>query len=238
MAHRYDLVFLDCDSTLSAIEGIDALAARRGVDVAELTARAMAGELALEDVYRERLHAIRPTQDDLEWVAMRYRDEVVPMARETVTALQEDGVEVHVISGGLLYPVRDFSMWLGIPATQVHAVPLTPPTEELLAGGAAVLEAAWAEAIAAACAHPLARNGGKPEIIEAIARKAAVPRERILLAGDGASDLEAEPQVGLFVGFGGVANRELVRKGAGAWIAGPDLQPLQTLVLATEPRNC
>jgi phosphoserine phosphatase len=232
VAHRYDLVFLDCDSTLSAIEGIDALAARRGVDVAELTARAMAGELALEDVYRQRLDLIRPSVEDLEWVAMRYREEVVPKVRETVAALQADGVEVHVISGGLLLPVRDFSMWLGIPAIQVHAVPLTPPTAEVLAGDPVAVDAAWDESIAIACAHPLARNGGKPEIIEALAAEAGVPRARVLLAGDGASDLEAQSQVGLFVGFGGVANRELVRKGSGAWIAGPDLQPLQTLVLA------
>ena len=33
----YDLVFFDCDSTLSSIEGIDELASRAGVDVSELT---------------------------------------------------------------------------------------------------------------------------------------------------------------------------------------------------------
>ena len=37
-----DVVFFDCDSTLSTIEGVDELARRRGVDVARLTADAMA----------------------------------------------------------------------------------------------------------------------------------------------------------------------------------------------------
>lgn len=231
MAQRYELVFLDCDSTLSTIEGIDALAARRGIDVSELTARAMAGEIPLDAVYGERLDRIRPTAEDLEWLAGRYREDVVPGARAAVSALQAAGVEVHVLSGGLLYPVRDFAMWLGVPATQVHAVPFTPPPGKLAGEDSAAAEAAWKEAVRASCEHPLARNGGKPQIIEAVAGKACVAREARMLVGDGASDLEAENAVGLFVGFGGVVERPAVREGAGAWLPGPGLEGLEALVL-------
>lgn len=226
----FDLVFLDCDSTLSAVEGIDELALRRGIDVAELTARAMAGELPLEDVYGERLRRIRPTADDLEWLAGRYREAEVPGVRAAVKALQAAGVEVHVLSGGLLRPVRDFAMGLGVPAPQVHAVPFTPPALPADAEGKEA-SAAWEAAVEAACAHPLARNGGKPELIETVAAAAGVAPERRLLLGDGASDLEAAGTVGLFVGFGGVAEREAVRAGAGAWLPGPSLEPLIELVL-------
>ena len=49
----FGTVVFDCDSTLSTIEGIDELCGIVGVaagDVAELTTRAMAGELALRAV--------------------------------------------------------------------------------------------------------------------------------------------------------------------------------------------
>ena len=234
----FDLVFLDCDSTLSAIEGIDELATRRGIDVSQLTARAMAGELTLDEVYGERLRRIRPTAADLEWVAGRYREAEVPGVRAAIRALQAAEVEVHVLSGGLLRPVRDFAMGLGIPAKQVHAVPFTPPEPgaagTATAGPAAAGDAAWNAAVEAACAHPLARNGGKPEFIEAVATSLGVPRARRLLVGDGAADLEAGETVGLFVGFGGVAERPAVRAGAGAWLPGPSLEPLVALVLGPQ----
>jgi len=55
-APPYGTIAFDCDSTLSTIEGIDELAALIGVgvdgaEIAALTERAMAGEIALEEVY-------------------------------------------------------------------------------------------------------------------------------------------------------------------------------------------
>src|SRR5450756_814401 len=61
---RFNSVVFDVDSTLSGIEGIDWLAALRGADVeawsAELPARALKGELPIEAVYGERMHAVKP----------------------------------------------------------------------------------------------------------------------------------------------------------------------------------
>ena len=65
----YGTVVFDCDSTLSTIEGIDELCDIVGVeaaDVAELTTRAMAGELPLEEVYARRLELLRPDAAALE----------------------------------------------------------------------------------------------------------------------------------------------------------------------------
>ena len=51
----YDEVFLDCDSTLTATEGIDELARLKGMEEAieRLTRRAMEGEVPLEEVYAQ-----------------------------------------------------------------------------------------------------------------------------------------------------------------------------------------
>ena len=70
----YDLIFFDCDSTLSTIEGIDELAKLKGKEarVGLLTNKAMNGDLDLSEVYGKRLKAIRPTRGQLKAVEERY----------------------------------------------------------------------------------------------------------------------------------------------------------------------
>ena len=221
-----DAVFFDCDSTLSAIEGVDELARRAGVDVAGLTADAMAGRIPLEEVYGARLERIAPSTEDFIWLADRYARTEVPGAREVVDALTRLGIACHVISGGLLPAVQPFALSLGFAPDRVHAVPY--PVDS-------------GDPVAVAVAHPLARNGGKPEVI-ARACGDGPARGRRMIVGDGNSDLEARTETGLFVGFGGVEARDSVRAGAdlflttdGLWAvaglaAGPDrLAELETV---------
>ncbi|HEX9793229.1 MAG TPA: HAD-IB family phosphatase [Planctomycetota bacterium] len=205
------IVFFDCDSTLSRLEGVDELARRRGADVAELTRLAMAGELPLDAVYGERLRRIGASAEDLEWLVERYSEEIVPGAAEVLVALAALGVAVHVISGGLLPAVAPFAARLGIPATRVHAVPFDPAVD-----------------LAATCAHPLARAGGKPLVIEQVCA-AGPPRAARMLVGDGASDLEAAGSVGLFVGYGGIEARAQVREHADVFLAGEGLHAVALL---------
>ena len=58
----YGTVVFDCDSTLSAIEGVDELAGEKRDEVEALTRRAMNGELSLDQVYGERLDLILATE--------------------------------------------------------------------------------------------------------------------------------------------------------------------------------
>jgi phosphoserine phosphatase len=208
-----DIVFLDCDSTLSAVEGIDELASRNGSDVATLTTDAMAGRVTMESVYRRRLELIDPGTDDLIWLADRYAQTVVPGAHELVAALVDLGIACHVVSGGLLPAVMPFAISLGIAAANVHAVPF-PVDEE--------------DPVGIASTHPLARNGGKPEVIAEACAEGPV-RERRMLVGDGGSDLEAASSVGLFVGFGGVENREAVRAQSATFLSAEGLWAIGVL---------
>jgi phosphoserine phosphatase len=50
--------------------------------------------------------------------------------------------------------------------------------------------------------------------------KRALLPERVVMMGDGVSDLETMEEVDMFVGFGGVVERERVRAGADHWVAG------------------
>ncbi|MGB0951587.1 MAG: HAD-IB family phosphatase [Planctomycetota bacterium] len=209
-----EIVFFDCDSTLASIEGIDELAALRGADVAALTAAAMSGEIALDAVFRKRLETIAPTAEDLDQVVALYWQHRLPDAADVIAALQESDIAVHVISGGLLPAVGPFAQMLGVDANAIHAVPF-PRSEQPLT-----------TAIDTACAHPLARDGGKPEIIAAVCNKLGIDPQRAMLVGDGASDLEAAAGIGLFVGFGGYVTRDKVRQEASVFLDQASLAPI------------
>jgi phosphoserine phosphatase len=228
----FEIVIFDCDSTLSTVEGIDELARWVGkeAEVAELTNRAMNGELPLEAVYSRRLELLRPTREHLQRLAQLYRDTVIPDAAAVIHALRQLGREVFIVSGGLAEGVREFGLWLGLPEAHIHAVEVE---YNQLAGR-------WWET----WKHPGGRNlherylthdggpltvgKGKAEIIRRLRRQ---QRGRALLVGDGTSDLEAGEAVDLFVGFGGVVSRERVRAAAPVFIHAPELAPVLPLTL-------
>lgn len=213
------IVFFDCDSTLASIEGIDELAALRGADVAALTAAAMAGEIPLDAVFRKRLEIIAPTAADLGQVVSLYWQHRLPDAADTIAALQEFGIACHVISGGLLPAVAPFAEQLGFEKNSIHAVPFPLAEQDL------------STAIDIACAHPLARDGGKPEIIATVCADLGIDSKDAMLVGDGASDLEASSDIGLFVGFGGFVTRDKVRLKAEIFLDQPSLAPILSIAL-------
>ena len=203
----FDLVCFDCDSTLSRVEGIDALARRAGVEqeVAPLTAAAMAGELALDAVYRKRLDLVRPDRAAVDWLAELYVEQVVPGAVETVAALHGAGKDVHIVSGGLRQAILPLAARLGIRFENIHAVDVVFGDEDSYADFDR--------------ASPLARPGGKAEICRVLGSAG----KSVALVGDGATDIEAREAGAYIVGFGGVVVRDTVKSGADIFFSGPSL---------------
>lgn len=215
MARR--VVCFDCDSTLTAIEGIDWLAERAGAgpEVEALTRRAMAGEVPLESVYAARLALVRPDADDLAALALAYAAHAVDDSRETVGALAAAGIESWIVSGGMLEAVGPFAAWLGIDPARVLAVPVPWSDPD-----------PWA----ASAAHPLASTGGKGLMLARIAEDAEVT-----LVGDGASDAAAKAAVDRLIGFGGVVRHERMREAADLWIDAPSLSPVVPFLVRHRP---
>jgi phosphoserine phosphatase len=207
---RYRAVLFDCDSTLADVEGIDELGREHRAAVAELTARAMSGTLPLEEVYARRLELARPGRVELEALASRYVDGLLPGARETVAALSAAGVDVRIISGGLRPAVLAVAAALGVESERVYAVGVELDSDGAYAG--------YEDG------SPLARSGGKRRLIEGLAD---LPRPA-LLVGDGATDLEARPAVDAFACFTGVARRDAVAAAADYVIS--DLRDVLPLV--------
>jgi phosphoserine phosphatase len=204
MRPKIKIACFDCDSTLSAIEGIDELARLKNTDtfdaVERMTREAMDGGVRLDDIFAKRLDLIRPTAADLAAIGDLYLKNIEPDAAGTLAALRADGWQTVIISGGFEQAIRPLADALGVE--RVEAVRL-----ELDAAGNYF-------GFDRRC--PTARAGGKNAIISAL-REQSAPCT-IVMVGDGASDLETAPDVDLFVGFGRYAERPRVRAGAGAYI--------------------
>lgn len=213
------VVLFDCDSTLSAVEGIDELARRAGVGeaVADLTRAAMEGRTPLETVYARRLEAICPDRRAVEWLGRRYVERMEPTAAAVVRTLQAAGKDVHIVSGGIRQAVLVLAGRLGVPPDRVHAVDLYFDER----GGYASFDTA----------SPLTRGGGKAEVCRGI----IPPGAQGALVGDGVTDLEAAAAGVCVIGFGGLAAREVTRRRADVYIPGPTLDAVLPVLLG---RRC
>jgi phosphoserine phosphatase len=233
----FDLIFFDCDSTLTRIEGIDELARLKGLfdEVQQLTAAAMDGEVHLSSVYDRRLDLLRPTRADMGTIERLYRANIVPDARELIKALHFLGRQVFIVSGGLALAVVAFGENLGVPRKHILAVDVV---FNRLAGR-------WwdyrldqegfnpDEHYLDYDAGPLTESHGKAHIVGQLREGHS---GRALLVGDGVSDLVARSVVDLLVGFGGVVRRERVALEADIFIECGSLAPV--LPLAASPSDC
>jgi phosphoserine phosphatase len=205
------LIVFDCDSTLSAIEGVDELGALRGDEVKraveDLTNQAMAGEIPIAEVFPGRMELIRPTRQECEQIGAQYIERVEPTAAAVVKELQASGWTVVILSGGFAPVIEPLARFLGIE--RIEAVPLYFAEDGAYEG--------FGED------YPTTRNGGKPEIIRQL--KAEMQPAATVMVGDGVSDLETQNDVDLFIGFGRYAERAKVKAGAESFVYALDAIP-------------
>jgi len=223
---HYEHVFFDCDSTLTTVEGIDILADSAGKRwrVEVLTQAAMDGDRDLEDIYDKRLRALKPTHQQIRDIRRAYKQHIVEDAKESIDVLQELGHQVYIISGGLLEPVREFGIYLGVPAGNIRAVGVeyNELSGEWWGGGD--------EQYLTFDDGALTISDGKAVIVKELM---AEKHGRSLLVGDGYSDLLAGRAVNLFVGFGGVVQRSRVSQEAPIFLQSSSIAPI--LAIAAGP---
>ncbi len=212
----YDTVVFDCDSTLCSMEGIEELAGpEHAEELRRLTNEAMDGDLPLEEVYGRRLALVGPTREQVLGVGALYVERLLPNVALVVRALGECGKRVVIVSGGLHLAVAVLGEALGLSPEDVFAVEAHWDREGRYRG--------FDEN------SPLARSGGKPEVVAALGETGG---RRMVLVGDGITDLEAAPHVARFVAFGGVERREAVFAKAVVQSTSPDFKDLLPLLLS------
>jgi phosphoserine phosphatase len=174
-----------------------------------MTTAAMNGSVPIEEVFAQRLEIVRPTAEDAAAIGRRYIETIEPTAEATVARLMAANWTCVIVSGGFRQAIQPLADRLKIE--RIEAVDLHFGAD----GGYAGFNAA----------APTTRSGGKPEIMRRL-RDEFNP-ERLVMIGDGVSDLEAKPAVDLFVGFGRYVVRERVKREAAIFIHSLDaLVPL------------
>jgi phosphoserine phosphatase len=141
-------------------------------------------------------------------------EKVYGLRLERVQPTRQMVEEVRIVSGGLKPAVCLLASHLGIRPEAVAAVDIAFGPDGVYSG--------FDEA------SPLARAGGKRQVIEAWRPSLPPP---IMLVGDGATDLEAKPAVDLFVVFTGVVARPAITAAADRIVEGLSLLPVLDLAL-------
>ena len=178
------LLVMDVDSTLIDQEVIELLAEHAGAreQVAEVTARAMRGELDFAASLRERVAALAGVPRR---VLTQVRDEVrlTPGARDLIDSLHARGCRVGVVSGGFEEVVAPMARRLGIDHVAANRLEVS--------GGVLT-------------GRVLGRVVDREEKVRRLrtwAEGDGVPMERTVAVGDGANDLGMITAAGLGVAF-------------------------------------
>lgn len=198
-APRFATVILDVDSTLCGIEGIDWLAEHRSADVAkqvaELTDRAMRGEVSLESVYGARLAMVRPRREDVDALGRAYIDTIADGAVDAISSWRSRGVCVILLSSALRHSVLRVAQEIGLGSEEVHAVDVRFDAIGAYNGFDK--------------SSPLTTTTGKRDIVATL----DLPRP-IIAVGDGSTDAAVRGTAEAFAAFTGFVSRASVAEKA------------------------
>lgn len=177
---RKSLLIADMDSTMIGQECIDELAEEAGVGarVADITARAMNGELDFNEALIERVGLLRNLPSEIIEKVIATRITLAPGGKTLVATMKANGARAVLVSGGFVQFTRRISDMIGFDDNRANQLieadgKLTGEVEFPILGGEAKVDAL------------LAFTHDKPETAIAV--------------GDGANDLGMIKRAGLGV---------------------------------------
>lgn len=200
------LVVFDVDSTLIQDEVIELLADFAGVrdQVAEITNRAMSGELDFESSLSERVLTLRGLPESvLTDVFQKVR--VSLGAKELIDAIHEAGGRVGAVSGGFIQVLNPLAELLSLDFTRANE-----------------LEVVDGALTGRVIGKVVDRQAKRSALIE-WAAACDVDLSQTIAVGDGSNDLDMMHAAGLSVAFNA---RQIVKDQANLVLAGQDLREL------------
>jgi phosphoserine phosphatase len=200
------LVVFDVDSTLIQDEVIELLADFAGVreQVAEITNRAMSGELDFESSLSERVLTLRGLPESvLTDVFQKVR--VSLGAKELIDAIHEAGGRVGAVSGGFIQVLNPLAELLSLDFTRANELEVI---DGVLTGRV--------------IGKVVDRQAKRSALIE-WAAACDVDLSQTIAVGDGSNDLDMMHAAGLSVAFNA---KQIVKDQANLVLAGQDLREL------------
>ena len=181
---RKRLLIADMDSTIVTSETLDELAAFAGLkeQIAEVTRRAMNGELDFKEALRYRVSLLKGLQ--LAALEETWRaTELMPGAMELVRTMKRSGATTALVSGGFTFFTSRVAARCGF---DIHR------SNTLLDDGAS---------LTGLVAEPILDKDSKRASLLELAAMQGIGLEETLAVGDGANDLPMITAAGLGVAF-------------------------------------
>lgn len=203
---RKALLLADMESTIIAQEMLDELAVILGIGpkIADITARAMAGELAFEDSLRHRVALLKDLPESrLQEVSSLMT--LNPGARTLVQTMRAHGAYTALVSGGFTFFTGQIRERCGFHEDRANSL--------IIKDGH----------LTGAVAEPILGREAKQEALEELAGQRGIAAAAVCAVGDGANDLAMLSAAGLGVAYHGKA---VVREAAGFQIDHGDLTAL------------
>jgi phosphoserine phosphatase len=172
-ARKKRLLIADMDSTMIQQECIDELADEAGVGarVAEITARAMNGELDFEGALRERVGLLQGLPEDVIDRVLSDRITLMPGGHVLLATMKANGAYAALVSGGFTAFTSAVAGWLGFDENRANLLHL--------AGGK----------LAGTVAEPILGKAAKLMALNEITVRLGITPAEALAVGDGANDL-------------------------------------------------
>lgn len=211
----FNKIFFDFDSTLIRGESLDMLADMRGVgkEVREMTELSMNGLIPLEKVLKKKLNMISPSIADIRKLIEVCRKCIVEDARDVVQALNSLNKEVSIVSSNFRCVIEPMARDLGISKDRIVANDIYFDEGGNYQG---INESS-----------PLCSSFGKANVVRQLLNHG----DHSVFIGDSSTDVVCKSIVDLFIGFGGVVERPVVRDNADVYLSHPSLAPLICIIL-------
>ena len=181
-AHRRKkLLIADMDSTMIEQECIDELADALGIkaEVADITARAMRGELDFEGALKTRVQLLKGLERKAMEEVRRERITLAPGGRALVQTMRTHGAYTALVSGGFTYFAEHFAKRIGF--------------DEFMAN---VLEFDG-DQLTGTVADPIIGRAAKLNRLTTLAEEMGLQPDQTMAVGDGANDLDMIRAAGL-----------------------------------------
>ena len=180
---RKKMLLADMDSTMIRQECIDELAAEAGVGerVADITARAMNGELDFEAALIERVGLLKDLPETIIEQVIDQRITYMPGGYELVNTMKAHGGYAALVSGGFTAFTGRVAKALGFDENRANTLLMD---DGKLTGDVG---------------RPILGKAAKVQALEEITTRLGISEEDVLAVGDGANDLGMLGRAGLGV---------------------------------------